>query len=207
MQRDFCRDRKAHPRIASFEGRPGLKDSHGKHLLARGVSNCFSVWRRRIHGQRRRNLVLKELFSSLLLISSLVLPCAAQRKPVLPQIDLPHPYYFREMYLPQLTSGPSSLSWAPDSKELVYSMAGSLWRQKLDSREAVQLTSGGAVNVEPRWSPDGKKLVWVSTQYNKRFHVFVAEVKTGALENVMRLTGGNEEFPPPVLLQRVRHGD
>jgi len=220
-------------------------------LLARGVSNRFSVWRRRIHGQRRRNLVLKELFSSLLLISSLVLPCAAQRKPVLPQIDLPHPYYFREMYLPQLTSGPSSLSWAPDSKELVYSMAGSLWRQKLDSREAVQLTdgpgydyqpdwspdgrsvvyvtyqkdamelwlldvatgktkqltSGGAVNVEPRWSPDGKKLVWVSTQYNKRFHVFVAEVKAGALENVMRLTGGNEEFPPPVLLQRVRHGD
>ncbi len=144
------------------------------------------------------------------------------------------------MYLPQLTSGPSSLSWAPDSKELVYSMAGSLWRQKLDSREAVQLTdgpgydyqpdwspdgrsvvyvtyqkdamelwlldvatgktkqltSGGAVNVEPRWSPDGKKLVWVSTQYNKRFHVFVAEVKAGALENVMRLTGETKSSLP-----------
>lgn len=35
----------------------------------------------------------------------------AQREPVLKQIDLPHTYYFREMYLPQLTSGPSSVAW------------------------------------------------------------------------------------------------
>ncbi len=40
------------------------------------------------------------------------LPAHAERLPVLPQIDLPHPYYFREMYLPQLTSGPSSLAWS-----------------------------------------------------------------------------------------------
>ena len=26
-----------------------------------------------------------------------------------PAIDLPHPYYYHEMYLPQLTSGPSSV--------------------------------------------------------------------------------------------------
>ena len=31
---------------------------------------------------------------------------SAQREPVLKQIDVPHPYYFREMYLPQLTTGP-----------------------------------------------------------------------------------------------------
>ena len=33
--------------------------------------------------------------------------CFAQREPVLKQIDLPHPYYFREMYLP-LHLDPSS---------------------------------------------------------------------------------------------------
>jgi len=60
------------------------------------------------------------------------LPAAAQRRPVLSQIDLPHPYYYREMYLPQLTSGPSSLAWSPDSSEVVYSTAGSLWRQRID---------------------------------------------------------------------------
>ena len=40
-------------------------------------------------------------------------PAGAERTTVLRQIDVPHNYYFREMYLPQLTSGPSALSWAP----------------------------------------------------------------------------------------------
>jgi len=88
----------------------------------------------------------------------------AQRKPVLPQIDLPHPYYFREMYLPQLTSGPSSVSWSPDSKEVVYSMAGSLWRQKIDSKEAQQITDGAGYDYQPDWSPDGKSVIYVSYQ-------------------------------------------
>ncbi len=157
----------------------------------------------------------------------------AQRRPVLEQIDLPHPYYFREMYLPQLTSGPSSVAWSPDSREVVYSMGGSLWRQKIAETSAQQLTdgagydyqpdwspdgksiiycsyqkdalelwlldlatgattpmtSGGAVNVEPRWSPDGEKVVFVSTSYNKRFHIFVGDVRRGKLENITRLTG------------------
>ena len=33
---------------------------------------------------------------------------AAGREPVLKQVDLPHSYYWRELYLPQLTTGPSS---------------------------------------------------------------------------------------------------
>jgi Tol biopolymer transport system component len=171
--------------------------------------------------------------AALIALIAVASPVFAQRRPVLPQIDEPHPYYYRELYLPQLTSGPSSLSWGPDSQELVYSMAGSLWRQRLDSKEAMQitdgagydyqpdwspdgksvvyvsyqkdamelwlldlvsgktkqLTSGGAVNVEPRWSPDGTKIVWVSTQYNRRFHVFMADFVDGELKNAVRLTG------------------
>ncbi|MFI5058336.1 MAG: CehA/McbA family metallohydrolase [Candidatus Acidiferrales bacterium] len=174
-----------------------------------------------------------KIFTIAILAAATAGPIAAQRKPVLPQIDLPHPYYFREMYLPQLTSGPSSVAWSPDSKEVVYSMAGSLWRQNLgasvaqqvtdgpgydyqpdwspdgqkvvycsyqkdavemwlldlETGKTVQLTSGGAVNVEPRWSPDGKQIVFVSTSYNKRFHIFRADVQNGKLENVTRLTG------------------
>src|SRR5450631_4910022 len=75
----------------------------------------------------------------------------AQREPVLPQIDLPHPYYYREMYLPQLTSGPSSVCWSPDSTEVVYSMAGSLWRQRIDSKTAQQLTDGAGYDYQPDW--------------------------------------------------------
>jgi len=86
----------------------------------------------------------------------------AQREPVLKQIDLPHPYYYREMYLPQLTTGPSSVAWLPDSRTLVYSMAGSLWKQKLDSPDAEQLTAGPGYDYQPDCSRDGRWVVYSS---------------------------------------------
>jgi TolB protein len=95
---------------------------------------------------------------------SATIPTHAQRRPVLPQIDEPHPYYYRELYLPQLTSGPSSLTWGPNSQELIYSMAGSLWRQTLGTRDAKQLTDGPGYDYEPDWSPDGTLVVYVSYQ-------------------------------------------
>ncbi|MGC2195053.1 MAG: CehA/McbA family metallohydrolase [Terriglobales bacterium] len=89
----------------------------------------------------------------------------AQREPVLKQIDVPHAYYFREMYLPQLTTGPSSLAWSPDSKSVVYSMAGSLWLQKIDSQGAEQLTAGSGYDYQPDWSSDGR---WIAyAKYDK----------------------------------------
>ena len=86
----------------------------------------------------------------------------AQREPVLKQIDVPHPYYFREMYLPQLTTGPSSVAWAPDSRSVVYSMAGSLWRQQLDSTVAEQLTAGPGYDYQPDCSRDGQWAIYSS---------------------------------------------
>jgi len=174
---------------------------------------------------------------SLLLLAAVV---AADRQPVLQQIALPHPYYYREMYLPQLTTGPSSAAWLPDSRTLVYSMGGTLWRQEFDKQQAEQLTDGpgydyqpdcspdgrfvvftkynqdamelwlleiatretwqltrtGAVNVDPRWSPDGARIVWVSTQYNKRFHLFGAKFEGGKLAGVERWTGETKSDLP-----------
>lgn len=102
----------------------------------------------------------------LLLVLALPFSLAsAQREPVLKQIDLPHPYYYREMYVPQLTTGPSSAAWSPDSQTLVYSMAGSLWRQKLDSNEAEQITAGPGYDYQPDCSPDGRWVIFAS--YNK----------------------------------------
>jgi hypothetical protein len=162
----------------------------------------------------------------------------AQREPVLKQIDLPHNYYFREMYLPQLTSGPSSVAWSPDGKSLVYNMAGSLWKQEIYDDRAVELTYGpgydyqpdwspdgkfivfvrhhenaielgqlhndeghwsetmplthsGAVNLEPRYSPDGTQLAWVSTSGSGHFNLYVAPFKDGYF------TGQPREVVPP----------
>jgi Tol biopolymer transport system component len=103
-------------------------------------------------------LLSKLRFAYLLLVPCVA--CFAQREPVLKQIDLPHPYYFREMYLPQLTTGPSAAAWSPDSYSLVYSMAGSLWRQELRSAKAEQLTAGPGYDYQPDWSADGRWIVF-----------------------------------------------
>ncbi len=99
---------------------------------------------------------------SLLLVLAVSLPLVAQREPVLKQIDEPHSYYYREMYLPQLTTGPSAVAWSPDSRFLVYSMAGTLWRQRPDSTAAEQLTAGPGYDYQPDCSPDGRWVVYVS---------------------------------------------
>lgn len=96
------------------------------------------------------------LFASLFSLSA-----NAERRPVLDQIDVPHNYYFREMYLPQLTTGPSSLAWTPDGQSLIYSMQGSLWRQGVDAETAVQLTAGPGYDFQPDVSPDGSQVVFV----------------------------------------------
>ncbi len=76
------------------------------------------------------------------------------------QVDLPHAYYYREMYLPQLTTGPSAVAWSPDSRILIYSMAGSLWRQDMKTSIAEQLTAGPGYDYQPDWSADGRWVVF-----------------------------------------------
>ena len=52
-----------------------------------------------------------------------------------------------------------------------------------------QLTSGGDVNVEPRLSPDGKRIAWVSTKGTGHFNLFVADVGADGLRNARPLLG------------------
>lgn len=176
-------------------------------------------------------------------------PLLAQRDPVLKQIDEPHAYYYREMYIPQLTTGPSSVAWMPDSRSLIYSMAGSLWRQKTDSGVAEQLTAGpgydyqpdcspdgrwvvyvsyaedaielwaldlqtrhtlrltsmGAVNLEPRFSPDGKRIAFVSTLFKGHFHIFTGVFSNGELKSVARLTGETRSDLPRYYYSQIDH--
>ncbi len=107
----------------------------------------------------------------------------AAREPVLKQIAVPHDYYFREMYLPQLTTGPSSLAWSPDGQYLVYSMAGSLWKQAVNSTEAEQLTDGPGYDYLPDWSGSGK--VVFSRYHNDALELYVLDL---ASKKVNQLT-------------------
>ncbi|MGH8131310.1 MAG: CehA/McbA family metallohydrolase [Steroidobacteraceae bacterium] len=164
-------------------------------------------------------------------------PGYAAREPVLGQVQLPHNYYWRELYLPQLTTGPSAAAFMPGSDELVYSMAGSLWIQRIGSDEAIELThadgaydyqpdiapdgrsvvfsrydgravelwrldlasrqeqaltANGGVNVEPRLSPDGARIAWVSTAGTGYFNLKIAEIGSGGLANERFLVAPRE---------------
>jgi len=126
-----------------------------------------------------------------LLVASL--PLTAQREPVLKQIDLPHAYYYREMYLPQLTTGPSSASWSPDLHSLVYSMAGSLWQQSLDSTTAEQLTAGPGYDYQPDCSRDGRWVVY-SVYYKDAIELWVLNLETRQSQQLT--TGGAVNVEP-----------
>ena len=89
-----------------------------------------------------------------------------QREPVLQQVKVPHAYYWREMYVPQATSGPSAVTWSPDGREIIYSMQGSLWRQRIGTTEARQLTTGPRYDYQPDWSPDGRTVAFASYDGN-----------------------------------------
>ncbi|HVH11190.1 MAG TPA: CehA/McbA family metallohydrolase [Gemmatimonadales bacterium] len=111
----------------------------------------------------------------------------AQREPVLRQVALPHAYYWREMYVPQATSGPSAVTWSPDGHELIYAMQGSLWRQRIGSPDAGELTRDAAYDYQPDWSPDGRFLVF-ARYANDAIELELLELATG---NVRPITANH----------------
>ena len=104
----------------------------------------------------------------------------------------------------------TSRTGPPDGRSVVYACdlngAIELWLLDLDSGTRVQLTHDQAVAVEPRFSPDGHRLVFVSTAFNRRFHIFTAQLAGGRLEQVARLTG-EPQPTAALLLQPLRPRD
>ena len=147
-------------------------------------------------------------------------PCAAPggaAGPVLRQVKVPHPYYFREMFIPQVDQRPGLRNlvarWpGADLRHAGLALAAALGSEEarqltrrpglrlpagLESRRAARsvrvlprrrrraaaagprhrsvgaLVANGAVNLEPRWSPDGGRLRITSSAHEGRWHVFV----------------------------------
>ncbi len=147
----------AHPLRNGHRHRAARRYRRALALQAQGDRGC-----RVLRRARRADLLARapvRRLSLLLAAAALLLSpagLAAQRAPVLQQVKVRHPYYYREMFIPQPTSGPGSAAWSPDGTELVYSMQGSLWRQRLGSVEARQVTDGPGYDYQPDWSPDGR---------------------------------------------------
>ncbi|HYV17742.1 MAG TPA: CehA/McbA family metallohydrolase [Verrucomicrobiae bacterium] len=114
------------------------------------------------------------------------------RETVLKQIKVPHNYYYREMYLPQVTSGPSGADWSPDGRRLVLSMRGSLFIHDLEKHETRQVTDGPGYDYQPDWSADGRFIVYASYR-DDAVDLYVHEVATGASRPLVRNGAVNVE--------------
>ena len=140
------------------------EDNDGYCRLPEGRRSRRVIIRSSLHWGRAQMLSGRRVQSWLTfsLVLSIAVPGIAQaagREPVLKQIGVPHSYYYREMYLPQPSTGPSAVAWSPDGSTLVYSMQGRLWRQRLGTEAAEELTQGNGYDFQPDWSPDGKSIV------------------------------------------------
>jgi hypothetical protein len=142
-------------------------------------SNCSGAWTSAITTSGRTPLRrLRRLGGLAIALAAAARSGNAQRRTVLDQIEVPHNYYFREMYLPQATTGPSSVSWSPDGRTLVFSMQGSLWREDVGATNAQQLTAGPGYDYQPDWSPDGSRVVYTSYRGNAE-ELWVLDLTTG----------------------------
>jgi dipeptidyl aminopeptidase/acylaminoacyl peptidase len=82
---------------------------------------------------------------------------------------------------------------ASDGRSVVFTRydgrAMELWRLDLQTGREQALTNAGAVNTEPRLSPDGRRLAWVSTEGTGHFNLFLAEIDAQGLHGARLLLG------------------
>jgi Tol biopolymer transport system component len=78
------------------------------------------------------------------------------------------------------------LTVSPDGKVLVFTMLGHLFRLPVSGGEAEQLTFGPYWDSEPAFSPDGRRVAFISDRDGGEGSVFVLELDTGAMTQVTR---------------------
>ena len=67
------------------------------------------------------------------------------------------------------------------------------------------LTQGNSINVEPAWSPDGKRLAYVSTWPNGTFNICVMPFENGGPGQPQMITRDYRLDPPTVYYGDMAH--
>ncbi len=87
-----------------------------------------------------------------------------------------------------------SLDISPDGETLVFDLLGDLYTLPVSGGTATRLTSGMAVDVQPRFSPDGGRVVFVSDR-SGREQVWTLDLATGDTTQVTRGRGADVLSP------------
>lgn len=81
-----------------------------------------------------------------------------------------------------------SLDVSPDGRTLVFDLLGDLYTLPLTGGTATRITSGMALDVQPRFSPDGRRVVFVSDR-SGREQVWTLDLESGDTTQVTRGRG------------------
>jgi imidazolonepropionase-like amidohydrolase/Tol biopolymer transport system component len=84
---------------------------------------------------------------------------------------------------------------APDGKSIVFDLLGDLYTMPITGGKAAPLTRGMAFDGQPRFSPDGKKVVYVSDRTGG-YNLFTISVDKK--DTVQITTGNTNEYESPV---------
>ena len=93
-----------------------------------------------------------------------------------------------------------NLDISPDGKTLVFDVLGDLYLLPITGGKAERVTSGMALDTQPRFSPDGKRIVFLSDRSGAE-NIWLLDVgkkitdttQPGANSGLRALTTGNDE--------------
>ncbi|MBT5875774.1 MAG: hypothetical protein HOH43_20280, partial [Candidatus Latescibacteria bacterium] len=92
--------------------------------------------------------------------------------------------YMHNYYLPPPSpDSPRWPAWSPDGESLAFAMHGSIWRHKLGSTGAEELTHSKNYDSSPAWSPDGAWIVYTSEEDGQTLDLMILNVSTGVSTN------------------------
>ncbi len=127
------------------------------------------------------------------------------RFPVTSEADVFDPYpgarsggdYMHNYYLPPVASTPWRPCFSPDGGSIAFSMAGAIWKMRIDEDVAHQLTAGPTYDSSPAWSPDGRWIAYTADDQYGSINLMLLDTTTG---ESTALTRGQQLNLDPVWL-------
>lgn len=103
--------------------------------------------------------------------------------------------YMHNYYLPPLASTPWRPDFSPDGEWVAFSMAGSIWKIRIEGGVAYELTAAATYDSSPAWSPDGRWIVYTADDAYRSVNLRLLDVETG---ETVALTEGQHLNLDPV---------